>query len=143
MLVREINLEEVIPLRHRILRKNKPISTCYFQEDNRKGTFHLGAFEFNKLVGVATFIPHYTENHKLKDFQLRGMAVEETHQGKGIGRKIIEYVLPLLKAQNATILWCNARESAYVFYQKMGFEIIGDAFDIPSVGIHYKMQKKC
>ena len=142
MHIKEVSLNEIIPLRHSILRKGKPVSSCYFEEDQHEGTFHLGAFVLSKLVGIATFIPHYDEGSKLLHFQLRGMAIEVTHQGKGVGRKIIKYVFPILVAKNGATLWCNARESAFAFYQKMGFEIMGNAFDIPSVGTHYKMQKQ-
>lgn len=142
MLIKEVRLEEIIPLRHKILRTGKPISTCHFEEDKRKGTFHLGAFVLNNLVGIATFIPHTSTSNELINYQVRGMAVEKNQQGNGIGKEIILQAIAVLKKQKVNLLWCNAREGAKIFYQKMGFEIIGNSFEIPSVGIHYKMQKR-
>lgn len=141
MLIKEVRLEEIIPLRHKILRTGKPISTCYFEEDKRKGTFHLGAFALNNLVGIATFTPHISTNDELINYQLRGMAVEKNQQGNGIGKEIILQAITVLREQKVKLLWCNAREDAKIFYQKMGFKVIGDSYEIPSVGIHYKMQK--
>ena len=42
---------------------------------------------------------------------------------------VIDY---LTKETQSEILWCNARTTAFEFYEKMGFTIVGDEFDIPT-----------
>ena len=44
----------------------------------------------------------------------------------------------LTKETQSEILWCNARTTAFEFYEKMGFTIVGDEFDIPNLGPHKK-----
>jgi ribosomal protein S18 acetylase RimI-like enzyme len=55
---------------------------------------------------------------------------------------LVTHAEELLKSQKVDLIWFNARENAADFYQKMGYEIMGNAFDIPDVGIHYVMWKK-
>ena len=48
----------------------------------------------------------------------------------------------IIKQNLCSLLWCNARTSAMGFYQNVGFEKIGEEFDIPTVGPHVLMFKK-
>ena len=50
-----IKVSKCYPLRHKMLRKGKPLETCYFDGDNSKETFHLGALVDKELaVGHAS-----------------------------------------------------------------------------------------
>ena len=69
----------------------------------------------------------------------RGMATEPSKQGKGYGKMVLKGVIDYLtKETQSEILWCNARTTAFEFYEKMGFTIVGDEFDIPNLGPHKK-----
>jgi UDP-2,3-diacylglucosamine pyrophosphatase LpxH len=57
----------------------------------------------------------------------------------GFGNLILEEVRNFVKAQNAQLLWFNARENAVKFYQNSGFLLHGDAFEIPEIGTHFVM----
>ena len=48
----------------------------------------------------------------------------------------------LLQKKDVDIIWCNARLGAFNFYKKLGFEVIGDIFNIKDIGPHYYMFKK-
>ena len=48
----------------------------------------------------------------------------------------------ILKLKECTLLWCNARIKAVPFYQSVGFQEIGDLFDIKDIGPHYYMYKR-
>ena len=52
-----------------------------------------------------------------------------------IGRVLIKFQR---KKTESEILWCNARTTAFGFYEKMGFNIVVDEFDIPNLGPHKK-----
>lgn len=69
------------------------------------------------------------------------MAILEKFQSNGFGNIILDYGEQFMKKKKANIIWCNAREIAVNFYQKNGYKIIGDAFDIKDIGIHYTMYK--
>jgi GNAT superfamily N-acetyltransferase len=74
-------------------------------------------------------------------YQLRGMAVLEIAQGKGIGKKLLKQAEQILKERNIKVLWFNSRIGATTFYEKMSYDVVSDVFDIPTVGDHYKMMK--
>lgn len=141
--IRKISAEETFVVRHPVLRKGKPIASCHFDGDALPTTQHFGLYENDKIEGVISLFeknnPLFEDNHQL---QIRGMAVMENNQGKGFGKLLVTHAEELLKSQNAYLIWFNARENAVGFYQKMGYEIMGNAFDIPDVGIHYVMWKK-
>ncbi|WP_438969234.1 GNAT family N-acetyltransferase [Nonlabens sp.] len=146
--IQSITARETLPVRHKILRKGRSLKDCHFAGDELGTTFHLGAFEKEKVVGVATFLMNKdTQLESIEDiklhycYQLRGMAVLETAQGKGVGKKLITRAEKLLKERFIKALWFNARILAVPFYEKMGYQIASDIFEIPSVGDHYKMIK--
>jgi len=140
--IKEITATKTHALRIKILRKG--IAQNYiFKEDYSPSSFHLGAFTEAKCIGIASFIekehPHF--GYK-KSYQLRGMAIEQNQQKKGIGKQLLEKSIAILQEKKTKILWCNAREVAVSFYKKQDFSIVGKAFDIPTIGMHYLMYKK-
>jgi len=139
----EINVvpvEEIYPLRHKVLRAGQPIETCYYPEDSREGVFHLAAIKDGSVVGIASFYP---ENHDSLShshcWRLRGMATSESIRGQGVGRQLLQHGLLHCQQLGADLLWCNARVSASEFYRKLNFAIQGEAFNIEDIGPHYLM----
>ena len=140
--VQQITTEDTIAVRHPVLRKGRPREDCYFSGDENAGTFHLGVFDENKLVGVATFIENKYSGLTGKQIQLRGMAVLENYQGKGMGAQLLKKAEELILGKNIHIIWCNARIIAVPFYEKLGFQKISEPFEIAPIGIHFVMYKK-
>jgi GNAT superfamily N-acetyltransferase len=146
--IRPITERETLKIRNSVLRKGRPLEECHFPGDELGTTFHLGAFEKERIIGVATFLMNKDIHlNKIRDiklhycYQLRGMAVLEIAQGKGIGKKLLKQGEQILKERNIEVLWLNARSGAAPFYEKMSYHIVSDIFDVPSVGNHYKMMK--
>lgn len=142
--IKKIPASALYPIRHEILRKGEPIEKCIYPNDNAETTTHFGLYQKNMLVGVISIFE--TSNALFSDakqFQIRGMAVLETHQKKGYGAALVNEAVAYLKTneENYT-LWFNARIIAVGFYEKLGFEKIGDAFEIDTIGVHYVMYKK-
>ncbi|MGO3237747.1 MAG: GNAT family N-acetyltransferase [Psychroflexus halocasei] len=131
--------QETLQLRQKVLRPGKPIESCYFENDNTENTQHLGAFFESKLVGIISL---FRNEHQLfevhNQIQLRGMAIEPHSQKKGIGRKLLLEAIELTKTED--LIWCNARISASIFYQKNGFVKASDVFNIENVGAHVVMK---
>ncbi len=140
--IKSINSKETWPVRHPILRKGRPLEDCRFENDDLKNTFHLGCFYKDNLVGVATFLKNNNPNFTELQYQLRGMAVLEDYQKKGVGEMLVNSGESQLKKEGIQLLWFNAREIALSFYKNLNFQILGDPFDIKSIGTHYLMYKK-
>ena len=103
---------------------------------------YFGLFVNDNLTGVASVFKVNNNNFdKNKQFQLRGMAVLDGFQGLGYGNLILEEVCKFVEAENADVLWFNAREKAVPFYQNFGFSILGNSFEIPEIGTHFVMFK--
>lgn len=74
-------------------------------------------------------------------FRLRGMAVDYSCRRQGVGLHILKAIEKDLRAISAQILWFNARQSAFQFYESQGYSFVGELFDIPNVGLHKVMYK--
>lgn len=70
------------------------------------------------------------------------MAVLENFQKQGFGEKLIKHSEAFITSQESSLIWFNARKNAVGFYEKTDYQIIGGAFEIADVGIHYVMYKK-
>ena len=142
-LIKEITFQEAFAVRHPVLRKGKPIESCFFTGDDLVSTTHFGIYENDKLVGVASL---FNQNHdyfsEQTQMQLRGMAVLESHQKMGLGEKLLSHCETFLKKEKKALLWFNARSSAVPFYEKQDYQKSGDSFEILDIGTHFVMYKK-
>ena len=138
--IKKITYLETFPVRSEVLRQGKPIETCYFDGDELPETRHFGMFFNDELVGVTSVFKSINENFGFENqFQLRGMAILYTYQGKGFGGLLLEEVIEYVKQNNAYILWFNAREKAVKFYESYNFTIYGEPFEINDIGTHFVM----
>jgi GNAT superfamily N-acetyltransferase len=139
--IRTTPVDALLDIRHRILRAGLPRDTASFEGDNEVTTSHFAAFEGGKVVGSCTILQRPLDNAPA--WQLRGMAVEPNLQGKGVGRKLVEAAEAHVRLTGfSRTVWCNARVPASRFYEKMGWTIISQVFDIPSAGLHVKMLRR-
>ena len=140
--IKEIPALETFSVRLPVLRPGKPIETCHFEGDNLETTKHFGYFDDEKLAGIASLFKHPTPFFKEEQqFQLRGMAVLSEYQKKGIGEILVKHAEKDAIERDGKLMWFNAREIAVPFYKKLGYEIIGEPFDIEDIGKHYVMYK--
>lgn len=143
LLIKEITFQEAFAVRHPVLRKGKPIESCFFKGDDEVSTTHFGIYENDKLVGVASL---FNQNHdyfsEQTQMQLRGMAVLESHQKMGLGEKLLSHCETFLKKEKKALLWFNARSNAVPFYEKQDYQKSGNSFEILDIGTHFVMYKK-
>ena len=139
--VKQITAAETYAVRHPVLRAGRPVETCAMPGDDAEDTFHLGLFDAEKLVGVVTFMNAAKTQFTGKQYQLRGMAVLEAYQGKGLGNILVTEGEQQLKQLGYDLLWCNARIKALNFYTRKGFKIEGEPFEIEPIGTHYLLYK--
>ncbi len=139
---RPANLAEVLALRHAELRPGLPLESARFDGDEAPDTLHIGAFlPDGQNIGCGSFMPNRYEGRPA--YQLRGMATRGDWVGRGVGKSLLDFAQGYLRGHSLIgQLWCNARVTACGFYQKQGWQIVSDEFDIPTVGPHYRMARE-
>ena len=45
------------------------------------------------------------------------------------------------ESHGALRLWCNARTPARSFYERAGFRVVSDEFELPGIGPHVVMER--
>lgn len=145
MKVLRISAQDTYPIRMQLLVPNHELKKAKFEGDEDEDiSFHLGAFIDGKLVSVASFF--YERNSLFPDlhqYQLRGMATLPDHRNKGLSQELLNMAFPIIKQNFCSIVWCNARISAQIFYEKVGFKKFNDnVFEIPEIGPHILMYKQ-
>ena len=125
---------EVWDLRDKILRK--PLGMVLEKENlirDKTNTIFIAQHD-GRIIGCVLMEPHGTE------IQLRAMAVDDTWQGKGIGRMLVQAAEQYSWQQGFQKIVLHARKVVLGFYNSMGYARHGDEFI--EVGIpHYMMEK--
>ena len=126
------------PLRHKVLRPHLPLEASCYLSDNDLGAIHFTLKKDDTILSIASLYYESLEAMPNKNaYRLRGMATEPAKQRKGFGTMVLHGAMDHLKKEtDVEILWCNARVTAFGFYEKMGFTILGEIFDIPNLGPH-------
>lgn len=136
-MIRFIPVEDTLAIRNQVLREGKlTLDQCRFPGDEAESSFHLGYFDGDKLVSIATFHRQGYGHFDGIGYQLRGMATLDDYRGKGIGNQLLNFGIVYLRGQKTNYIWCNARKNALKFYAGIGFEVISDEFEVPNIGPH-------
>lgn len=131
MKICRISWEQTIPLRQSVLWPSKPPEYCHVDGD--QDALHFGAFADDELVCVASVFLH------LNSARLRKFATKTEFQGKGIGSKMLRFILGELDNTKIQFFWCDARESALSFYRRFGMEPRGERFYKEDIS-YFKME---
>ena len=138
VVVRRAAAGEVIDLRHRVLRAGLPRESAAFDGDERSDARHVVAEAAGRIVGCATVHASTWEGEPA--WQLRGMATDPAVRAAGVGRAMLLYLERLLASESPVRqLWCNARTPARGFYERLGWRVVSDVFEIPTAGPHVRM----
>ena len=132
-------------LRRQVLRPGQPWSSVDHDYDSWPDTFHVAAFgPRGEVAACASFhpdtAPHRAGADPDKTWRLRAMASLPEVRGQGYGAAALRYGLAEIRRRGSTLLWCNARSGAVGFYERLGFSIVGDEFEIAPIGPHYVME---
>lgn len=141
--VRAVRAVETRGIRQSVLRPHQPPEACEYPGDDEPDTLHVGAFEDERLVGVASLYRMSPDGEPLRagDWRLRGMATLPALRGQGIGAALLDACVAHARARGGVRVWCNARTTAGAFYARLGFVRVGDAYDIPGIGPHWFMER--
>ena len=140
--IKIINSYQLHDLRSKVLRNGLDPKMCTFEGDTRINSFHIGAFNNNKILGGVSLIKNNCdENGEVGCFQLRGLCVYNEFQNHGIGTKIILKIENIITEMNIKYVWMNARESAVKFYLNLGYTNSNKSKIIGNIGLHYMLYK--
>ncbi len=153
--VLEVPAAQTFALRAAVLRAGIPIERVHFGDENAPNSRHFGAFVDGEIVG-AGYISPVPEPNDIGDdigattaatpprspdgWQLRGMSVRENQRGRGVGRAVLRACIAAARAENAPVLWCNARVRAVPLYEREGFVSVSEVFEIAGIGPHLRMR---
>jgi len=145
--IRLVALDDTFALRKAVLR---PWLTPEEARATWAGTpehFQVGAIEDGRVVSTAGFLieahPDYGDVFGPLQWRLRGMASEPALQGLGVGGRVLDFGIAELarrlaaRGEPSAALWCNGRTGAQRFYERHGFQAIGELFETPGTGPHY------
>ncbi len=128
--------DQTVELRRQILRI--PLDLEFYPEDFEKEYLdtHLACYnDQNELLGCLVMTPKIEGQIKM-----RQVAVAEQHQGKGVGRLLVEASERYASHEGYKEIVLNAREVALKFYLSLAYEKQGKPFTEVTIK-HYKMRK--
>jgi GNAT superfamily N-acetyltransferase len=143
--VEAVAAQVVRPLRMAVLRPHEPPDGPFLPRDLDDETLHVAARTAgNKevlAVGSVMRDP-YPPDPQHQDWRVRGMATRPDMRGHGLGAQVLARLEQQAREKQGTRLWCNARIGARTFYERAGFAVEGDMFEIEGIGPHLLMSKR-
>jgi aryl-alcohol dehydrogenase-like predicted oxidoreductase/GNAT superfamily N-acetyltransferase len=134
IIVRPVTAAETRALRHAVLRPHESIEAVAGHE--APGVFAVGAFDGEELLAVGLIAP----DGEPGGWRVRGMATVPRARGRGTGSAVLGALMRHALAAGAQRIWCNARTPARSLYQRAGFGLGSEEFDIPGIGPHVMME---
>ena len=99
------------------------------------GTVFAGAFRGDVPIGCIAVLPESKHDCELR---IRWFGVLESERSHGLGTRLVkttqEYAF-----QHDESLWADVRIKAIPLYERLGFEPLGDFFELPEIGVHRVM----
>ncbi len=139
--VRAVRAEETRDIRLAVLRPGRPRDELIFRGDDDPATFHAGAFVAGTLVAVGRLSREAPKGeHDDAAWRVRSMATLPEHRNRGAGRAVLDALLEHARERGASQVWCHARVRAVPFYERAGFGVEGDEFDLAGIGPHRFMR---
>jgi GNAT superfamily N-acetyltransferase len=131
------------PLRRAILRPHQAEHELVYPGDDDPQAFHATAVAAGEVVGVASVAPEaHSSDPRPGDWRLRGMATVPAVRGTGAGQALLDACVAAAGARGARRVWCTARVPAAGFYERFGFAVEGDVFEVPMIGPHVVMSRE-
>ena len=113
---------------------------CNIEIDQRADAIHLGAFYDGQIISVCSLFEMKKERLNFAtQYRLRAMATNPNFRGKSVGKQLVEKAIEIIKEKGYEVLWCDARKVALGFYEKCGFSVKGDFYQVKNIGLHKLM----
>ncbi len=123
-------------LRYEVLRKPWGAPDGTEKDKFEDDAIHAAAYVYSQLAGVGRL-------HQIneREGKIRYMAVRDGYTGRGVGREILHYLEDLGYAYGVRVITLNARENAVSFYERHGYEILGEGPLLWGEIRHLRMRK--
>jgi ribosomal protein S18 acetylase RimI-like enzyme len=126
---------EMVRLREDILRRPIGLSFSPEELEKEKNNLLMAAYEDDQMLGCCMLVEEAPGT-----VRLRQMAVMNDLQGKGIGKALMQFAENLARDRGFKKITMHARKNALGFYEKMGYQTIGEEFQEITIP-HYVMEK--
>ena len=134
MRVVELSASDTHDLRRRVLRVGTVTTLVDFDGDD--AAVHLGVMVDGDVMAVSRwFDRRHPDRPALAGVQLRGMAVEPSLSGTGLGSMLLAGGCERMRSNGAELVWARARDTALDFYTARGFEVFGEGYVDLSTGL--------
>ena len=98
--------------------------------------FAVGAFEGDELVAVGLVGPEGEPGQ----WRVRGMATAPQARGRGAGAVVLGALIDHARAGGARELWASVRTPAMRLYERAGFFVDSDVYEVEHIGPHVLMR---
>lgn len=132
--MRPVAAAETRQLRRSVLRPHESLHDLAGHEPPE--AYAVGAFSGPELVAVGLVGPEGGE----RAWRIRGMATLPQARGRGAGSRVLSELVSHARAAGATRVWCNARIAARSLYERAGFRVVSEEFELPEIGPHLVME---
>ncbi|MDR1605621.1 MAG: GNAT family N-acetyltransferase [Streptococcaceae bacterium] len=126
-----------LKIRNTVFVKEQQVPLALEIDENEAYSVHFVLF-LNDRTPVATLRILPSENGK--DALIQRVATLKSYRGKGYAHQLMTFALTFLQQQHFEIAELHAQRQAIPFYQALGFESFGDAFD--EAGIQHIAMKR-
>jgi len=142
LMVMQVRADETYDLRHRVLGRGATAADVAAADDDDPDSGHF-VIKADGVV-VATGTVRRRASPRAVDgshWQVRGMAVEPTFRGRGLGSAVLSAILEHVEQKGGDLVWCHARVAARSLYERHGFVAEGDLADDPVAGTQVYMSR--
>lgn len=124
-----------LALRYAVLREPLGIKREDVDYPFDLGSLHWVAMDGDLVIGCVLFHPEGEKTGRLLQ-----MAVTPTLQGRGVGRDLVRALERDVRERGYEEVTLHAREDKVGFYQRLGYEVFGEAF--VEVGIPHRHMRR-
>jgi GNAT superfamily N-acetyltransferase len=105
-------------------------------ESEPQDAFAAGAFDGEELIAVGLIGPEGDAGA----WRVRGMATAPPARGRGAGTAVLSALLDHAREHGASEVWASVRTPARTLYERAGFHVDSDVYDVPPIGPHVLMR---
>jgi ribosomal protein S18 acetylase RimI-like enzyme len=121
-------------LRQQVLRPHRSLDELAAHEP--PGAFAVGVFEARRLVAVGLI----GREGEPGEWRVRGMATAPWFRGRGAGTAILEALVDHARSHEGTAVWASVRIPARGLYERAGFHVSSEVFELAQIGPHVVMR---
>jgi GNAT superfamily N-acetyltransferase len=130
------------PLRMAVLRPHESGDGPMYPLEEDPATAHFAALADDRVLAVGSVMADaHPHDPAPGDWRVRGMATVPEWRGQGLGARVVAALEIHAGAEGGRRLWCNARIGARAFYERAGWLVEGEEYEIPGIGMHLLMSK--